>query len=176
MINIVDDCQVFLFLFKCLFYTWLSTRSKSVRQPVHLPHDLFPGFIHLKEHLGLCRQLPLNIWSIKNTFQVQPVSLAVQPLFLGGKYGHGQILTPNQKHSATLKIIMWEAHCIFFLLGASYGSVKMKIFIGFKIYLTPISTPFLLNSYNESSVWLLRWTQRRIKIPKGDIWGWGMLI
>lgn len=63
----LNDCKVFLFIFTILCYTWLSSCSKSIRQPVHLPHDLLPGLIHLKEHLGLCRQLPLNIWSIKNT-------------------------------------------------------------------------------------------------------------
>lgn len=71
---------------------------------------------------------------------------------------------------------MWEAHYIFFFWGASYGSVKIKLLTEFKTHLTPISTHFLLNSYNESTVWSLGWTQRRIKISKGDIWGWGMII
>ena len=103
----LNDCKVFLFDFKILCYTWLSSCSKSIRQPVDLPHDLFPGLIHLKEHLGLRGQLPLDVWGVKNTFQVEPVSLAVQPLLLGEKHGRYSILTPNLKHSVTLKVIMW---------------------------------------------------------------------
>lgn len=109
MTGILEDYQV-LFVFKLLFHTWLSGGTKRIGQPVYLPHDLLPRLIHLKEHLGLCRQLPLNIWSVKNAFQVQPVSLAVQPLFLGEKYGQEESFNPK---STFIKNNYMETHGLF---------------------------------------------------------------
>ncbi len=53
---------------------WLPTRLcgcfKGIGHLIDLCHDLFPGLVHLKEHLGLSRQLPLDVWSQEDTLKV----------------------------------------------------------------------------------------------------------
>lgn len=63
--------------------TCLCGSTQGIRQAVDLPHDLFPGLVHLKEHLRLSRQLPLDVRSTENTLKIKPASLTCQPLILG---------------------------------------------------------------------------------------------
>lgn len=44
-----------------------------------LLHDLLPELVHLEEPVGLLRQLFLDIISIEDVLEVDPLSLAGQP-------------------------------------------------------------------------------------------------
>jgi len=52
------------------------------RHLVDLPHDVLVRLVDLHEHLGLGRELALDVRGGEDALQVQPGSLAVQPLVL----------------------------------------------------------------------------------------------
>ena len=52
------------------------------RNLVDPAHDVFVGLVDRREHLGLGRQLTLDVWRAEDALQVQPVALARQPLVL----------------------------------------------------------------------------------------------
>jgi len=52
------------------------------RHLVDLPHDVLVRLVDLHEHLGLGGQLSLDVGGGEDALQVQPGSLAVQPLVL----------------------------------------------------------------------------------------------
>lgn len=64
-------------------HTGLCGGSDGQWYTVDFPHDVLVRFVHLHKHPGFCRQLSLDVGGGKNTLQVQPVPLAVQPLILG---------------------------------------------------------------------------------------------
>lgn len=73
--------------------TWLPTRlcccSKGIRRLFDLCHDPLPGLVHLKKHLGLGRQLPLDVRGQEDTLEVKPVPLARKPLILAKRVDRG---------------------------------------------------------------------------------------
>lgn len=82
--------------------TWLCGSTQCVGKAVHLPHNLFPGFVHLQEHLGLSRELPLDVWGAEDALQIKPVPLTCQPLVLRTQ-GANQRLIVSKSQDRTVK-------------------------------------------------------------------------
>ena len=85
---------VHLLVYFSINATWLPTRLcccfKGIRHVFDLCHDLLPGFGHLKKHLGLGRQLPLDVRGQEDTLEEKPVPLACKPLILARREDRGK--------------------------------------------------------------------------------------
>ena len=76
--------------------TWLRAGSESQRHLVDLAHDLFVGLVDRHEHLGLGRQLSLDVGRGEDALKIQPVTLTVQPLILKHRDNIGDIKMINR--------------------------------------------------------------------------------